>query len=100
MAQMGSPSGTGVDDASRADDVQDMVAESRNDSPSAAIPIPRGEVEDDEDLERAIGDQRIIPTGGHQNQSFRRSWRNMLSVSVLSGDTIWGGRSAPVDRNR
>jgi len=99
MAHIGGSSDYGEDFLNGPDDVQDMVVETRNDSPSAAIPIPRGEGEDDEDLERAENDSTSPLLDG--NQPSRRGWRNMLSLSALSGDTIWGGRGqTPVDRNR
>lgn len=98
MAQMGHYNNQEVDTQNSSDDFQDIAAEARNDSPSAAIPIPRGEGEADQDLERA-GDEAGEAVG-HGAQSGRRGWRNMLSLSALSGDTIWAGRQTPVDRNR
>ena len=77
------------------DDVQDLIVETRNDSPSAAIPIPRGE-EGESDLERGEDEEPFSST----RPSSRRGWRNLanLSISALSGDTVW--RQTPVDRNR
>lgn len=82
----------------RADDIQARAAETANDSPSAAIPIPRLSDEDDEDIERgaeSLGPLRIGTNGA------RLGWRNLtsLSISALSGDTaVW--RPSPADRNR
>ncbi|OAP59648.1 hypothetical protein AYL99_06946 [Fonsecaea erecta] len=105
------------------DDVQNRVAQTVNQEPSAAIPIPSLSRED-EDVER--GQDPDVPLLGgseslssestitpqmlrqdHGRGSERRQgrdgqsmWRNMVSASVgrLSGDTLW--RQTPVDRNR
>lgn len=82
----------------RADDVQARAAETVNESPSAAIPIPRFSDEDDEDIER--GADVSAPLNGGQSGP-RMGWRNLasLSISTLSGDTaVW--RQSPADRNR
>ncbi|KAJ9608690.1 hypothetical protein H2200_006461 [Cladophialophora chaetospira] len=109
---------------STSDDVQNRVAQTVNDEPSAAIPIPSINRED-EDLERgqdpdvpllegddslessstiastrgSTPDATTQPRRGRDGE--RQSlWRNIVSASVnrLSGDTLW--RQPPVDRNR
>ena len=78
------------------DDIQAQAAETVNDSPSSAIPIPR----DHSDLERAddlaatlVNDQPIA-------SSQRRNWRDLasLSLSAFTGEVAW--RQAQADRNR
>lgn len=80
------------------DDVQTRVAQTINDEPSAAIPIPaRVDDSDDEDIERGqdIDDPLLA-----QAQERQSAWRNVIarSLSRLSGDTVW--RQTPTDRNR
>ena len=95
MAQIGHANPTNDDIEDTSDDVQDAVVETRNDSPSAAIPIPRGD-DTDSDLERGEDGEPYSPT----QPSSRRGWRNLanISLSALSGETVW--RQTPVDRNR
>ncbi|KAH0841283.1 PA domain-containing protein [Fonsecaea pedrosoi] len=105
------------------DDIQTRVAQTVNREPSAAIPIPSLN-RDNEDVERGqdpdvpllggaeslssettITPQRLRQDhargperrGDREGQSM---WRNMVSASVgrLSGDTLW--RQTPVDRSR
>ncbi|EXJ86587.1 hypothetical protein A1O3_03540 [Capronia epimyces CBS 606.96] len=91
------------------DDVQDRVAQTSNEEPSAAIPIPAGgrdgEIHGavDEDIERGHDiDAPLLGeslAGQQQNPARQSVWRNLsASVSRLSGDTLW--RQTPVDRNR
>lgn len=82
----------------RSDDVQARAGETANESPSAAIPIPRLLDEDGEDVERG-GDSSATLTGSTNDR--RSGWRSLasLSISALSGDTaVW--RQSPADRNR
>lgn len=82
----------------RSDDVQARAAETVNESPSAAIPIPRLADEDEEDIEQ--GTDSSVPLNGSSNIA-RSGWRSLasLSISALSGDTaVW--RQSPADRNR
>lgn len=82
----------------RSDDIQERAAETVNDSPSAAIPIPRLSDEEEEDIER--GTDAAGPQDRTTNAP-RSAWRNLasLSISALSGDTaVW--RQSPADRNR
>jgi hypothetical protein len=82
----------------RSDDIQARAAETVNESPSAAIPIPRLDDEEEEDIER--GTDASTPLIGNRNGP-RSAWRSLasLSISVLSGDTaVW--RQSPADRNR
>lgn len=78
------------------DDVQVQAAETSNDSPSSAIPIPR----DVADVER--GDDMAATLVNDQHESFlpRRGWRDLasLSLSAFSGEAAW--RQARADRNR
>lgn len=108
--------------------VQDRVAETRNDSPSAAIPVPAHGLSEpglddelllDEDVERGpataadaveatdadgLGATRQPP--GNQSRTGRGAgWRNIFgsSLSALSGETLWRSTSrasTPVDRSR
>ncbi|EXJ65669.1 uncharacterized protein A1O5_11196 [Cladophialophora psammophila CBS 110553] len=82
------------------DDVQNRVAQTVNQEPSAAIPIPTLSRED-EDVER--GQDLDVPLLDRERGGDRERhsmWRNMVSASVsrLSGDTLW--RQTPVDRSR
>ncbi|KIX06465.1 uncharacterized protein Z518_04441 [Rhinocladiella mackenziei CBS 650.93] len=95
------------------DEVQNRVAQTVNEEPSAAIPIPSpardheaNRVDVDEDVERgqdADVDEPLLGqsmTGQPQERERQSIWRNIVSASVnrLSGDTLW--RQTPVDRNR
>ncbi|EXJ64721.1 hypothetical protein A1O7_01059 [Cladophialophora yegresii CBS 114405] len=83
-------------DESTSDDIQNRVAQTVNEEPSAAIPIPTIGRED-EDIE--LGQDPDVPLLGG-DESGQSMWRNIVSASVnrLSGDTLW--RQTPVDRNR
>jgi hypothetical protein len=86
------------DGENRSDDIQARAAETVNESPSAAIPIPRLPDEEDEDIEQ--GTDASAPLVGSTNAP-RSTWRNLasLSISALSGETaIW--RPSPADRTR
>ncbi|KAK4693817.1 hypothetical protein P7C71_g3647, partial [Lecanoromycetidae sp. Uapishka_2] len=83
------------------DDLQVQVAETTNESPSAAIPIPR-----DADLERGedmaatlVNDQDL----GEASNSVR-GWRGLaasLSLSAFSGEAAWRNhQQAHADRDR
>lgn len=100
-----------MDDERTGDDLQEMVAQTTNDEPSAAIPIPalahenESGVDADEDVERGHSLAVDAPllggvTDAQRQERERQSvWRNIsASVSRLSGDTLW--RQTPVDRNR
>lgn len=82
-----------------ADDIQTRALEARNDSPSAAVPIS-GLMEDEaSDLER--GDDSSVPLlDEHAYSAPQSNWRQFasLSLSALSGDTIW--HQARADRSR
>jgi hypothetical protein len=93
------------------DDVQNRVAQTRNEDPTSAIPVPIRIDEDrnDEDIERGVDTSvaQGVPIGDDEQQQQQRPdregrslWTNIVSASVgrLSGDTLW--RQAPVDRNR
>ena len=79
------------------EDVQAQAAETANESPSAAIPIPR-----DSDLER--GDDMAATLVNDQPETStstsRSSWRGLtsLSLSAFSGEA--GRRQAQADRDR
>ena len=87
-----SPSDPSYHDNPQSDDVQIVAAETTNDSPSAAIPIPR----DNNDLERGddMADTLV------EDQSGRRGWRGLasFSLSAFSGEAAW--RQVQADRNR
>jgi hypothetical protein len=107
-------------DEETSDDVQNRVAQTVNEEPTSAIPIP-SPARDEEDIERGqdldvplLGGNeslessssstittRDAPRPRHGRDGERQSmWRNVVSASVnrLSGDTLW--RQPPVDRNR
>jgi hypothetical protein len=100
------------------DAVQDTVAQTANNSPSAAIPIPTQSPlrTADEDIERGQDDSDIplledesadssdtatVQNDGRSRRGERGSmWRGIVSASVigLSGDTLF--RPTPSDRSR
>ena len=91
------------------DGVQDRVAETSNENPSSAIPIPSITndadddilmLEDDDDIERghdreAQTEPRETQTESTPASSTAGRWRNVLgsSLTALSGDTLFAGRS-------
>lgn len=83
------------------DDVQSQAAETRNDSPSSAIPIDRPSEGADSDLEQgdAASTTPLLNTASTSAPP-QSGWRNFasLSLSALSGDTIW--HQAQNNRNR
>jgi len=100
-----------TEDEQTSDDVQNRVAQTINEEPSAAIPIPTLAREDDErvnldeDVEQGHNideHEPLLGVGGspQQEREGQSLWRNIVSASVsrLSGDTLW--RQTPVDRNR
>lgn len=87
----------GSSDASGEDDIQVQAAETSNDSPTAAIPIPYGS----DDLER--GDDMaatLVNDPSSEATSSRRGWRGLapFSLSAFSGEPAW--RQAQADRDR
>ncbi|KMU79133.1 hypothetical protein CISG_07299 [Coccidioides immitis RMSCC 3703] len=83
------------------DDGQAQIAETRNDSPTSAIPIP----EDDlgSDLERGVSPSASLLGNSHGPAAAQSSWRNLanLSLSALSGDSMWHqSRHTRSPRNR
>lgn len=75
------------------DDVQVLAAESTNESPSSAIPIPGntdGDLEQGDDLAETLV----------ASQSGRRGWSGLasFSLSAFSGEAAW--RQEQADRNR
>lgn len=100
-----------TDDERTGDDLQEMVAQTSNDEPSAAISIPalahenESRADADEDVERGHSLAVDAPLLGgvtdaqRQDRERQSVWQNIsASVSRLSGDTLW--RQTPVDRNR
>ena len=77
------------------EDVQAQAAETANESPSAAIPIPR-----DNDLERGDDMAATLVNDQPETSTSRSSWRGLtsLSLSAFSGEA--GRRQAEADRNR
>ncbi|KAK2734308.1 hypothetical protein FQN57_001713 [Myotisia sp. PD_48] len=78
------------------DTAQSQIAETRNDSPSSAIPIAPNE-----DIESDLEHGALL--GSPASQHSPSSWRNLasLSLSALSGDSIWHqARHTRTDRNR
>ena len=107
MAQGNSPTDRRETTDHRTEDVQTRAAEARNDSPTAAIPVPRL-LDDDDDSDVERGDVNS-ESGASQNESptpsaQRSSWMNIASlnfsarVAALSGDSSW--RQSQSDRSR
>ncbi|KAL8917366.1 MAG: hypothetical protein Q9208_007984 [Pyrenodesmia sp. 3 TL-2023] len=78
------------------DDVQVQAAETSNESPSAAIPIPHGS----DDLERGDDMAATLVNDPAEASSSRRGWRGLasFSLSAFSGEAVW--RQAQADRDR
>ncbi|KAL8699604.1 MAG: hypothetical protein Q9201_005918 [Fulgogasparrea decipioides] len=78
------------------EDVQVQAAETSNDSPTAAIPIPR----DIDALERGDDMAATLVDDPAEPSSSRRGWRGLasFSLSAFSGEAAW--RQAQADRNR
>jgi hypothetical protein len=91
---------------STSDHIQARAAETVNNSPSAAIPIPtrlvddEADDEDDSDIERGADVSSPLIVGSQQGQAPRLAWRNLLpgSLSALSGETL--RQPSPADRTR
>ena len=82
------------------DDVQSRAAQTVNENPTAAIPIPmRVEDSDDGDVER--GQDAEEPLLGPADAERQYAWRNVIarSLSRLSGDTVWQ-QQTPENRSR
>ena len=96
-AKPNSNSYTPYHDNSDEEDVQIQAAETINDSPSSAIPIPR---DADADLERGDDMAATLVNDQHEGPSPTRGWRVLasLSLSAFSGEAAW--RQAQADRNR
>ena len=79
------------------EDVQIQAAETTNDSPSSAIPIPR---DANADLERGDDMAATLVNDQQEGSSPSRGWRGLasLSLSAFSGEAAW--RQAQADRNR
>lgn len=77
------------------DDVQAQAAETANESPSAAIPIPR-----DIDLERGDDMAATLVNDQPEASTSRTSWRGLtsLSLSAFSGEA--GRRQPRANRDR
>ena len=77
------------------DDIQAQAAETANESPSAAIPIPR-----DADLERGDDMAATLVNDQPEASTSRSSWRSLtsLSLSAFSGEA--GRRQRDANRDR
>ncbi|EEP80679.1 predicted protein [Uncinocarpus reesii 1704] len=83
-------SGTRVEQTEpMSDDGQARIAETRNDSPTSAVPIPDEDL--DSDLERGVSPSASLLDGSRRHAAAPSSWRNLanLSLSALSGDSMW-----------
>ena len=77
-------------------DVQRQAAETTNESPSAAIPIPR-----DIDLEQGDDMAATLVNDEDEDSTASSTWRGIpasMSLSAFSGQAAW--RQPPEDRNR
>lgn len=118
MAQSSQQPYTPLSPSSSLEDIQDTAVGTRNDEPTAAIPIEEGrayeeeyrdypdlEHGDDDEFHDADVDEPLMGPGSRRVDRIER-WRdlaNRLSLSVWSGETaVWGGRasSASLDRDR
>ena len=105
MANLSTPSSSGTStprsyhDDLDSDEVQAEIATTRNESPSSAIPIPRG---DDVDVERADDLATTLVNDQPSAYSPRRGWRALASRNLLGlgGESSSSLRQAPSDRNR
>lgn len=90
------PTGRGPLDAAEEDELQVQAAETTNDSPTAAIPIPHGS----DDLERGDDMAATLVNDPPEASSTRRGWRGFasFSLSAFSGEAAW--RQAQADRDR
>lgn len=79
------------------EDVQIQAAETINESPSSAIPIPRNA---NPDLERGDDMAATLVNDQQEGSLPTRGWRGLasLSLSAFSGEAAW--RQAQADRNR
>ncbi|KAL8835054.1 MAG: hypothetical protein Q9170_003483 [Blastenia crenularia] len=86
----------GFPNAESGDDIQAQAAETSNDSPTAAIPIPR----DLNDLEQGDDMAATLVNDPPEASSSRRGWRGLasFSLSAFSGEAAW--RQARADRDR
>jgi hypothetical protein len=73
------------------EDIQAQAAENRNDSPTAALPVPV--VGEDQDLERGIERSRSRSPRYQSWRDWRRSWTDWV------GENVFGNGNLP-DRNR
>ena len=99
MAQGSQQTDQREDGEAVSDDVQTRAAETVNDSPSAAIPIPPRLADDeDSDVERGADPATRLFSGSQPTA--RTGWRSVVSssLSALSGKTVW--RQNSTDRNR
>lgn len=103
MGNPPSPPVTGASSESigvTAGDVQDQVAETTNQSPTAAIPIPYPndlELGDEEDLAATLVNDQGESASSSAQQGVWRGLANM-SLSAFSGEAVW--RRAREDRSR
>lgn len=79
-----------------ANDIQVQAGETSNNSPTAAIPIPRDNI----DLESGDDMAATLVNDQPEAASPRRGWRDLayLSLSAFSGEAAW--RQAQSDRDR
>ncbi|OJD22266.1 hypothetical protein ACJ73_06388 [Blastomyces percursus] len=102
MSGRSSSGRTSEDPERMSEDIQARIAETRNDSPSAANPLPNVSDDIDSDLERG-NDSRTSLLQPSESSNSQSNWRNLasLSLSALSGDSVWHQSRTPrSDRNR
>ena len=93
-----SPTSPYHDTPSNDRDIQTQAAETTNESPSSAIPIPR---DANADLERGDDLAATLVNDQHEDgTSPTTGWQGLasLSLSAFSGEAAW--RQAQADRNR
>lgn len=83
------------------DDMQAHIAEARNDSAAAGIPVSEDEDDGNSDVERGDNSTVTLLNSSHDLSS-QPSWRNITSLNFsLGNDTLWHPfRPTSTDRNR
>ncbi|EEH17106.1 hypothetical protein PABG_07193 [Paracoccidioides brasiliensis Pb03] len=83
------------------EDMQARIAETRNDSPSAAVPLDYVPDDIDSDLEQGDNSTTSL-LNNSQNSSSQSNWSNLASLRLfaLRGDSMWHQTPSRSDRNR
>lgn len=90
------PAQSGHPNATTEDDVQVQAAQTSNDSPTAAIPIPHGS----DDVERGYDMAATLVNDLPEASSSRRGWRGLASFSLSAFSGEPARRQPEADRDR